>query len=153
MGRYVNIPVWIMNHFVLFKKIWFCFLLTMEHFSSTSSWNFRNLSCTSTSLRKKDRKWVKGCLLLNVSRRTSIRVRAEITPFRCWPVITASKRKKTLRGSRTHKCLTGRRHLILPSLGITKAKKTTSEFDVNRINLKIKYLGVGRSEKGLQHKH
>lgn len=86
--------------------ILFYLLLTMEHFSSTSSWNFRNRSWTSASLRKKARKWVKGCFLLKVSRRTSIRVRAEITPLRCWPVITIKqKRKKDLTRSRTNNWL------------------------------------------------
>lgn len=86
---------------ILFQLlILFYLLLTMEHFSRTSSWNFRNRSWTSASLRKKARKWVKGCFLLKVSRRTSIRVRAEITPLRCWPVITVSK-KKDLTCSRT----------------------------------------------------
>ena len=82
---------------ILFQLlILFYLLLTMEHFSSTSSWNFRNRSWTSASLRKKARKWVKGCFLLKVSRRTSIRVRAETTPLRCWPVITVSKKKKKI---------------------------------------------------------
>lgn len=82
--------------------ILFYLLLTMEHFSSTSSWNFRNRSWTSASLRKKERKWVKGCFLLKVSRRTSIRVRAEITPLRCWPVITVNKKKKRFNMLKDH---------------------------------------------------
>lgn len=89
---------WLMNHFFTlhysFKLFLFHLLLTIEHFSSTSSWNFKNRSWTSTSLRKKARKWVKGCFLLKVSKRTSIRVRAEITPLRCWPVITINKKQK-----------------------------------------------------------
>ena len=88
---------------ILFQLlILFYLLLTMEHFSRTSSWNFRNRSWTSASLRKKARKWVKGCFLLKVSRRTSIRVRAEITPLRCWPVITVSKKKKRFNTLKDH---------------------------------------------------
>lgn len=68
---------------------------TFEHFSSTSSLNCRNFSWMAGWLRAKDRKCVKGCFLRKLSRSTSIRVRAEMTPLRCCPVITAGKHSNT----------------------------------------------------------
>lgn len=68
---------------------------TFEHFSSTSSLNCRNFSWMAGWLRAKDRKCVKGCFLRKLSRSTSIRVRAETTPLRCCPVITAGKHSNT----------------------------------------------------------
>lgn len=70
-------------------------ILTFEHFSNTSSLNCRNFSWMAGWLRAKDRKCVKGCFLRKLSRRTSIRVRAEMTPLRCCPVITTRKQSNT----------------------------------------------------------
>lgn len=66
-------------------------ILTFEHFCSTSSLKCRKFSWMAGWLRGKDRKCVKGCLLRKLSRSTSSRVRAETTPLRCCPVITAGK--------------------------------------------------------------